>query len=101
MIERLSFFTFITTKADCKTLKNWQINILWNCLVVNAFNELERDQFFLFCTHALSALQSYTHAAKFYVVDNQAGGLLFEEDTFEMIFFEILLRLDFKGTNEG
>ena len=43
MIERLSFFTFITTKADCKTLKNWQINILWNCLVVNAFNELERD----------------------------------------------------------
>ena len=24
-----------------------------------------------------------------------------EEDTFEMIFFEILLRLDFKGTNEG
>ena len=26
-----------------------------------------------------------------------AGDLLFDDDTMEMIFFEILLRLDFKG----
>lgn len=30
-----------------------------------------------------------------------AGELLFEEDTIEMIFFEILLRLDFRGTEHN
>lgn len=108
MGKRLEFIQFLTKTSKCKTLKESQINILWECLVVNAFSEDERDQFFMFCTEILTAVQ--VHQFKMQqkakrAKENQgadgerfAGELLFEDDCLEMIFFEILLRLDFKGT---
>lgn len=56
MGKRLNFLKFLTTGSDCKTLKESQINILWECLVVNAFNEDERDQFFTMCTEILNTV---------------------------------------------
>ena len=43
MKERINFFKFITKNAGCKSFKSAHINILWECLIVNAFNEEERD----------------------------------------------------------
>ena len=57
MTKRLDFLKFLTKSANCKTLKDSQINVLWECLVVNAFNEDERDQFFVFCTEVLNTVQ--------------------------------------------
>jgi mRNA deadenylase 3'-5' endonuclease subunit Ccr4 len=59
MTRRLEFLKFLTKGALCKTLKNAQINVLWECLVVNAFNEDERDQFFVFCTEILNSVQAH------------------------------------------
>jgi hypothetical protein len=74
-------------------------------LVVNAFNEDERDQFFVFCTEVLNAKQmsDYREAQARYQngAADLAGDLLFEDDCFEMIFFEILLRLDYKTSEAG
>ena len=105
MGKRLSFLKFLTTGSDCKTLKESQINILWECLVVNAFNEDERDQFFIMCTEILNTVQIYQYKASNgpakenqRAEDHFAGELLFDEDCLEMIFFEILLRLDYKSS---
>ena len=96
MCERLDFLKFLTAGSHCKTLKDSQINILWECLVINAFNEDERDQFFVYCTEILNAAQ--IHQFKTRNAANEAGDVLFEEDSLEMIFFEILLRLDYKSS---
>jgi len=56
MNHRLDFMKLLTKKSNCKTLKNHQINILWECLVVNGFIEEERDQFFIFCTEVLTSV---------------------------------------------
>lgn len=69
---------------------------------MNAFSEEERDQFFIFCTEILTAFQIHQFKMqKKHHNENLAGELLFDEDCFEMIFFEILLRLDFKGSETG
>ena len=57
MNQRIDFFKFLTKNSQCKTLKAPQINILWECLVVNAFNEEERDLFFILCSDLLSTVQ--------------------------------------------
>ena len=64
--------------------------------MINGFNEDERDQFFVYCTEILNDQQMYQYRTR---TDNFAQDVLFEEDSLEMIFFEILLRLDYK-TNE-
>jgi hypothetical protein len=109
MNQRLEFLKFLTKQSNCKTLTNQQINVLWECLVVNAFSEEERDQFFIFCTEVLNAVQVHQYKVQQQSLKNSrshaaaqesylAGELLFDEDTLEMIFFEILLRLDFRGS---
>ena len=113
MNQRLDFLKFLTKQSNCKTLTNQQINVLWECLVVNAFSEEERDQFFIFCTEVVNAVQIHQHKLQQEALKANsanaaaaqdsilAGELLFDEDTLEMIFFEILLRLDFKGSEPG
>lgn len=61
MNQRLDFLKFLTKQSNCKTLKSQQINVLWECLVVNAFSEEERDQFFIFCTEVLNAVQIHQY----------------------------------------
>ena len=104
---------FLTKGSLCKTLKNAQINVLWECLVVNAFNEDERDQFFVFCTEILNSVQAHQFKMEQQARNNVgsrgqapfgdhlAEELLFDEDCLEMIFFEILLRLDYKSGEGG
>jgi hypothetical protein len=69
--------------------------------VVNAFCEEERDLFFIFCTDVLTQILVHEYRVSKQRMQNQAGELLFDEDTLEMIFFEILLRLDFSGEVES
>ena len=71
--------------------------------MVNAFSEEERDQFFIFCSEILTSVQIHQFKLQQQAANKEdlAGDLLFDEDTLEMIFFEILLRLDFKGSEGG
>ena len=95
--------------SNAKLLTLEHINILWECLVINAFNETERDNFFSLCSELLSTsqlhevrkmLQQTRQDERAGSSDNEAADdLLFSEDTFELIFFEILLKLDFKGSD--
>lgn len=110
MTRRLDFFLYLHKHSNAKLLTLEHINILWECLVINAFNEQERDNFFSLCSELLATSQLHEvkkmiqqtrqdgHAAG--SSDNEAADdLLFSEDTFELIFFEILLKLDYKGSD--
>jgi len=102
MKERLDFFKYLTVHSNCKTYKEMQTNLLWECLVVNGFNDEERDSFFGFCTEVLNHIQifEYKRQLKHHQQKGEAGELLFDDDTLEKIFFEILLKLDFKSPEE-
>ena len=62
------------------------VNILWECLVVNVFNEDERDKFFVFCTGVLNAKQMSDYREELARYQNGsndlAGDLIFEDDCF-------------------
>jgi hypothetical protein len=55
MTERLDFLRFLVAQSPEMMLKPEQIQIMWECLVSNAYYEKERDMFFFWCTEILMA----------------------------------------------
>jgi hypothetical protein len=53
MLERLNFLRDLITQSPEHLLKPRQIQVLWECLVNNAFDERERDHFFTWCLQVL------------------------------------------------
>lgn len=99
MTERLDFIKFIIAQNPQTLFKTSQVEVLWESLVTNAFYEKERDQFFNLISDILKA------ASKKQAVHFQSGKYdkpeadyeeVFNEDCLEMIFFDRLLKLDFR-----
>ena len=55
MTERLDFLRFLVAQSPESMLKPQQIQIMWECLVSNAYYEKERDMFFGWCSEILLA----------------------------------------------
>ena len=55
MTERLDFLRFLVSQRPDDILRPEHIQLLWECLVNNAFYERERDMFFVWCTEVLQA----------------------------------------------
>jgi hypothetical protein len=68
------------------------LQVLWECLVSNAFYERERDQFFTWCLDVLNKTRTINTASK--KKDDELFAF-FSEDCLELIFFETMLKLDF------
>ncbi len=87
-------------------VKYSQIQVLWESLVSNAFYEKERDQFFVWCHEVLKIaqkkqqlqFQSGKYDEKHKDGEESIDDLedVFSEDCLELIFFETLLKLDFR-----
>ena len=97
LVKRIDFLMYLHRNSQTKLLTVDQVNILWECLVVNAFNEAERDQFFAML-HELLAIHMVAEARGLSDFKEEAADdLLFSEDTFELVFFEVILRVDFNA----
>jgi hypothetical protein len=59
---------------------------------MNAFYEKERDQFFSWCTAILKSAQA--------MPSNVEAIGIFKDDCLEMLFFDTLLKLDFRFITE-
>ncbi|CDW85633.1 ubiquitin carboxyl-terminal hydrolase family protein [Stylonychia lemnae] len=96
MQHRLDFLKFYIGSCP-QILKPQQIQIVWECLVINAFYEKERDQFFNWCTQILKSAQSLT---SYKDLDTLGSSSIFNDDCLEMLFFDTLLKLDFRYITE-
>jgi hypothetical protein len=95
MSERIDFLKFLVSQSPEQMLKQQQIQLLWECLCNNAFYERERDMFFNWCSSVLSAAKSKQNT-------KQQSGMFdgsedfFSDDCLELIFFDTMLKLDFR-----
>lgn len=94
MTERMDFLRFLVSQRPDTILRPEHIQLLWECLVNNAFYERERDMFFIWCTEVLQAArrmhQMRPCTAK--VLDDEKD--FFSDDCLELIFFDRMLKLD-------
>ena len=73
---------------------------MWECLVSNAYYEKERDMFFGWCTEILLAARKKQNARQsngFFEDSND----FFSDDCLELLFFDTLLKLDFRFFTES
>jgi len=70
---------------------------VWECLVINAFYEKERDQFFNWCTQVLKMALTLPSAKD---LDQIGSASIFNDDCLELIYFDTLLKLDFRFITE-
>jgi len=89
MAQRLEFLKFLITSAE-GMLKTKHIQILWECLFIHSYYDGERDAFFSWCIDLLKAMQNSTY---------NSG--IFNDDCMEMLFFDLLLKLDFRYISEA
>jgi hypothetical protein len=85
MDARLNFIFFLFQSGQ-GVLKEMHIGIMWECLVVYAFYEPERDSFFDLMAELLK--------------NSKADDQMFEDDPMDSFFFDTLLKLDFRFISE-
>ena len=100
MSERLDFLRFLVTQSPETLLKPQQIQIMWECLVSNAYFEKERDAFFEWCTEVLQAARRKQNARQSNGVFDENNDF-FSDDCLELLFFDTLLKLDFRFFTEA
>lgn len=68
---------------------------MWECLVSNAYYEKERDMFFGWCTDILLAARRKQNARQSNGIFEESNDF-FSDDCLELLFFDTLLKLDFR-----
>lgn len=100
MNERLDFLRFLVAQSPESMLKPRSIQIMWECLVSNAYYEKERDMFFVWCTEILTAARKKQSARQSNGIFDENNDF-FSDDCLELIFFDTLLKLDFRFFTEA
>lgn len=73
---------------------------MWECLVSNAYYEKERDMFFGWCTDILLAARRKQNAKQSNGIFEDSNDF-FSDDCLELLFFDTLLKLDFRFFTEA
>lgn len=73
---------------------------MWECLVSNAYYEKERDMFFGWCTDILLAARKKQNARQSNGYFDDSNDF-FSDDCLELLFFDTLLKLDFRFFTEA
>ena len=81
--KRLSFLKYLYVNSQ-EMLQPRHVSALWECLVANALNELERDIFFNWFSEVLTSHMK-----------------ILDDSSVQMVFTEYLIRLDFVNLSES